>query len=558
MKPDIASLAEAKRLLDSDPRRAASLARRVLAAKPASREAALVLGAAARRAGELAMARDILSRLAVASPANWGVHYELGMAEAASGADEAALVAFERATTLNTRSSLACHALAATLYRLDRVEDALTTIQPLVDAEPDTAAFRALRAAIHMQLGDADAALADYAVLLAADPESAHLWQSRGHALKAIGREADAVAAYRQAIALDPNFGEAWWSLANLKTLRFAAADIEAMQAAIVAGSDGGWLHFALGKAFEDAGDYPQAFSRYSQANVIRRATARYDADAASARVDRTIEGFTPQFFADRAGVGAAEPDPIFIIGMPRSGSTLVEQILASHSAVEGASELPDIPAIARRLAASASAAGTAYPDYLASLAPQDFAVLGHDYLARTRIRRPLGRPFFVDKFPGNRFHVGLIHLMLPNARIIDVRRNPLACCVSLFKQAFAAGQAYSADLGDLGRAYADYVALMTHFDTIMPGRVLPLSYEALVDDPVAQTERLLAHCGLGFEPACLRFFETERVIRTPSAQQVRRPIFRGGIDQWRHFEPWLGPLKIALGPLAAPPSPTR
>lgn len=555
---DLQTLAEAKRLLDSDPRRAMVLARRVLASDPDSKAAALLCGAAARRSGDVNAALAVLIPLAAALPGQWGVHHELGMARMAAGDDAAAAVALEHATRLNPASSMARHALATALYRLDHVEAALAAIDPLVEAQPAAPAFRSLRAASQMQLGNAAAALADYAVLLAADPGSARLWHSRGHALKSIGREAEAVQAYRQAIALDPAFGEAWWSLANLKTWRFDSADIAAMQAAGSSAGDGGWRDFALGKAFEDIGRYPDAFDHYARGNAIRRLATPHDANAASDFMQRTIAAQDPAFFAARSGVGMADADPIFVIGMPRSGSTLIEQILASHSAVEGASELPDVPAIARRLATSATAAGQAYPEYLASLDPAIFARLGAEYLARTRIRRPLSRPRFVDKLPGNFQHTGLVHLMLPNARIIDVRRNPMACCVSLFKQAFAAGQGYACDLGDLGRSYADYVALMTHFDTIMPGRVLHLSYEALVDDPVGQTRRLLAHCDLGFEPACLRFFETDRVIRTPSAQQVRRPIFRDGLDHWRHFEPWLGPLKAALGPLADAVDPTR
>jgi tetratricopeptide (TPR) repeat protein len=479
-------------------------------------------------------------------PAAWGVHYELGMALTALGDDAAAMAALARSIERNPQSSLARHALAAALYRLDRFEAALAAIDPLVAAQPDEMAFRSLRAAIRLQLGRAAGALADYDQLLAGDPASAPLWHSRGHALKAIGDDAAAVAAYRHALALDPGFDEAWWSLANLKTFRFTADEIGRMQGGSGASA---WRHFALGKAFEDVGDHDQAFQHYAEANALRRAVEPHDAGAAQAQVRRTMAVLTPAFFAARAGVGDPAPDPIFIVGMPRSGSTLVEQILASHSAVEGASELPDLPALARLLAA-----GRTWPETLVAVPMADFAALGRDYLAATQIRRPQHRPFFTDKFPGNFHHVGLIHLMLPNARIIDVRRQPLACCVSLFKQAFARGEAYSHDLGDLGRAYVDYAELMAHFDAVLPGRVLRLSYEALVADPRAQIERLLAHCSLAFEPDVLRFFETERVIRTPSAQQVRRPIFRDGLDQWRHFEPWLGPLALALGPLAKGP----
>ena len=270
--------------------------------------------------------------------------------------------------------------------------------------------------------------------------------------------------------------------------------------------------------------------------------------------VERTIATFSPRFLAERSSVGLDAADPIFVLGMPRSGSTLIEQILASHSAVEGASELPDITAMARRLSTRAAAEtgyGEAYPGSLADMPPAAFAGLGAEYLERTHARRSSGRPFFVDKFPGNFMHVGLIHLMLPRARIVDVRRSPLACCVSLFKQCFAQGQAYSYDLADLGGYFAQYEKLMAHFATVLPGRVLRVSYEAMVEDPEHQVSRLLDYCGLAFEAGCLSFFETDRAIRTPSSEQVRRPIFRDGLNQWRNFQPWLKPLVDALGPLA-------
>lgn len=550
---NLATLDEARRLIDTDPRRAVVLARRLLAANPANDAAALILGAASRRNGDLATAMKVLSALARKQPNAWGVFYELGLTQDAVGDSAGAAVTLSRAISLNPQSSLARHAWATSLYKSDQPEEALAAIGPLMDAAPANLAFRSLRAAVLMQLDKADDALADYTILLEIDAASAPIWHSCGHAFKAIGSVAEAVSAYRQAIFLDPRLGEAWWSLANLKTWRFTSADIAAMESAIAVDADSAWLNFALAKALEDTGAYAEAFSHYATGNAIRRQATPHDAAAASSLVLRTMEAFTPALFAKRSNVGAPDPDPIFIIGMPRSGSTLVEQILASHSAVEGASELPDIPAIARRLATSAAAVGQTYPAYLASLAPQHFAELGIEYLEHTRIRRPLLRPRFVDKFPGNFLHVGLIHLMLPNARIIDVRRDPLACCFSLFKQAFTAGQFYSYDLEHLGRSYAEYVALMTHFETIIPNRILHLSYDALVEDTAAQTERLLAHCGLSFEPGCLRFFETQRTIRTPSAQQVRQPIFRESLDQWRNFEPWLAPLKAALGPLADP-----
>ncbi|QXQ08338.1 sulfotransferase [Sphingosinicellaceae bacterium] len=644
--PHRSVLAEAKRLLGLDPRRAADLARPAAAASGGV-EARFVLGAALRRAGDLGPSLEILGPLAAALPAVWGVQYEHGMALAGGGRCEAAATALGQAVAINPGSSLALHALgdqltmlgrgaeaavlhgrqvaglagdprlaagvaalfdgdgraadavlsgrfgmhlcdlaavsliadtglrlgrfeavaallatvleaapnflparyrrAVALHRADEGEAALAEIAALLVARPSTPACSALRAAIRMQLGDAGGAIEDYAAALASDPNDAQLWHSRGHALRAVGRQSEAVAAYRHAIVLRPGFGEAYWSLANLKTWRFDAGEREAMATLLergkTAAEDRAYLGFALGKALEDERHYAQAFDHYHDANALRRVAEPYDADAACDYVDHSIGVLDASFFAARAGSGDPAPDPIFVVGMPRSGSTLVEQILASHSSVESASELPDITAIARRLADG----GGDYPALLPSLAPADFATLGREYLDRTRVRRRLGRPHFVDKFPGNFLHAGLIHLILPNARIIDVRRDPLACCVSLYKQAFAQGQAYSYDLADLGSAYADYRRLMAHFDAVLPGRIVHVSYEALVKAPEREIRRLLDACGLAFEPGCLRFFETAGVIRTPSSEQVRRPIFRDGLDQWRNFEPWLGPLKVAL-----------
>lgn len=445
---------------------------------------------------------------------------------------------------------------AILLFRSERFAEALAAMAPILTADAAAGPVRALHASILMNLGRERDAVEEFAVALATAPDDARLWHAYGHTLRSVGRQNDAVAAYRRAIDLKPHFGEAYWSLANLKTWRFPAKDVAAMQALLdgsaLGPDDRAHLHFALGKALEDAADYEPAFAQYSAANAARRAATPYDAAAHSALVQRSIATYSPAFFAECATVGCPARDPIFVLGMPRSGSTLVEQILASHSEIEGLSELPDITALAAQVRGQGAGA---YPQCLADLPPAAFADLGRAYLERTRPRRSTDRPHFVDKFPGNFLHIGLIHLILPNARIIDVRRNPLACCVSLFKQGFAAGQGYSYDLGDLGRYYADYVALMAHLDAVLPGRVHRLSYEALVDAPEREVRRLLDHVGLAFEPACLAFFENDRAVRTPSSEQVRRPIFRDGLDQWRHFDPWLGPLKSTLGTLANGPA---
>jgi len=308
-------------------------------------------------------------------------------------------------------------------------------------------------------------------------------------------------------------------------------------------------LEFAVGKALEDRGDYAASFQHYAVGNALRLDQVPYSADDTSARLRRVREMYTTDFFRAREGAGCDAADPIFIVGMPRAGSTLVEQILASHSAVEGTMELPDIIAIARRLSGRKSRSQTSnYPEILANLDADALAKLGSEYLERTQIQRKLGRPHFIDKMPNNFAHVGLIHLILPKARIIDARRHPLGCCFSVFKQHFARGQAFSYEQTELGRYYADYADLMEHFDDVLPGRIHRVLYEDVVNDPEREVRRLLDYCGLPFEEECLHFYRNSRAVRTASSEQVRQPIFREGVDQWRHYEPWLEPLKSALG----------
>jgi hypothetical protein len=312
-------------------------------------------------------------------------------------------------------------------------------------------------------------------------------------------------------------------------------------------------LHFAMGKALEDRSEYAASFEHYAKGNELRRAQMNYHADEMSEHVARVKSLFDAQFFAEREHFGSTAPDPIFIVGLPRAGSTLLEQILSSHTQVEGTMELPDIGGIARSLFKQGRESATlGYSAVLKSLSADQCRELGERYLAQTRIQRKTGAPLFIDKMPNNFQHIGLIQLMAPNAVIIDARRHPLATCFSAFKQHFAQGQAFSYDLADLGRYYRDYVALMDHVDAVLPGRVHRVIYEAMVEDTEAEVRRLLAHCGLDFEPGCLAFYENDRAVRTVSSEQVRRPIFRDGLDQWRRYEPWLEPLKDALGPALA------
>jgi hypothetical protein len=313
-------------------------------------------------------------------------------------------------------------------------------------------------------------------------------------------------------------------------------------------------LEFAVGKAREDAAEYETSFRHYVAGNAIRRTQLRYDAEITSARVRHIRHHYSHDFFTQREGGGDSARDPIFIVGLPRSGSTLLEQILSSHSQVEGTMELPEIISITRGLRARATqeegAGKMPYHEALAALDTGQLRALGAQYLANTRIQRKTGAPLFIDKMPNNFMHVGLIQLILPNAKIIDARRHPLACCFSGFKQHFARGQAFSYSLEEIGRYYRDYVELMAHFDAVLPGRIHRVIYEQMIADTEGEVRRLLDYCGLAFEEQCLRFFENDRPVRTASSEQVRKPIYKEGVDHWRHFEHWLGPLKDALGPV--------
>jgi tetratricopeptide (TPR) repeat protein len=446
------------------------------------------------------------------------------------------------------------HNYAVVLHRQNRPVEALAQVAKLLAEEPHHPGYNNLKAAILVRIGEYQQSIEIYEQVLAAYPELSKIWMSYGHALKTKGRESESIAAYRKSIALEPTLGEAYWSLANLKTFRFSSDDLAAMRdqqsRADLAEEDRYHLHFALGKALEDAQAYGESFEEYLRGNRLRKQSIRYFADELTERVRRSKALFTRQFFADRRGYGASSADPIFIIGLPRSGSTLLEQILSSHSRVEGTMELPDISAIAKKLSGVSGRSASNYPEVLTGLSAEDCRALGEEYIARTRIQRKSSAPRFIDKMPNNFTHLALMHLILPNATIIDARRHPLACCFSGFKQHFALGQHFSYDLTDIGRYYHDYVELMAHFDAVLPGRVHRVVYEALVADTGREVRALLAHCGLEYEESCLRFYENERAVRTASSQQVRQPIFRDAVDHWRHFDPWLLPLKQALGPV--------
>ena len=443
---------------------------------------------------------------------------------------------------------------AEALFRQQKAVEALPLAEQLLKKKPGDPAYRNLLAACLGLIGE-DARLSEIYGLLSADyPKQPRIWLNFGHALRTVGKSNDALEAYRRCIALDPGLGDAYWSLANLKVNNFTPEEEATMRAQLarpdLGAGDRLHLHYALGKSLEDRGDYASSFEQYRQGAQTRRQQLPYDADATTALMRRSVELFTPAFFAERQGAGFASKAPIFIVGLPRSGSTLIEQILASHSAVEGTRELPDIGFLARDLGwTTGDAKNEAYPGSITSLDNRALAALGRSFLERTQLHRKLGRPFFIDKMPNNFQHLGLIYLILPEAKIIDARRHPMGACFSAFKQHFAQGQAFSYDLADLGRYYREYMELMAHFDAILPGRIHRVFYEDLVEDTETSVRRMLNYCGLEFEEACLKFYQNDRSVRTVSSEQVRRPIFREGLNQWRNYEPWLDPLKEALGP---------
>ncbi|HKQ13180.1 MAG TPA: sulfotransferase [Steroidobacteraceae bacterium] len=459
----------------------------------------------------------------------------------------------ERCLELAPSFVAARHNYALVLHRQHKEAAALTQIDRVLEADPRNPGYRNLKAAILIGIGEYEQAIRLYAEVLAEYPGNAKVWMSYGHALKTAGRQAECVSMYRKSIELAPQLGEAYWSLANLKTFQFSEAEIAAMRAQVqrsdLSEEDRFHFHFALGKALEDAQDFAASFEHYEQGNRLRRATVEYDADWNSEQSQRARALFTPEFFAARAGQGAAAPDPIFIVGLPRAGSTLLEQILSSHPLVEGTMELPDLVGIVRDLGGGRPRARTAdYPQSLGGLDATALRALGERYVAQTRIYRKSNAPFFIDKLPNNFAHTGLIHLILPHAKIIDARRHPLGCCFSAYKQHFARGQHFTYSLDEIGRYYRDYVELMAHFDAVLPGRVHRVIYERMIEDTEGEVRRLLDYCGLPFDERCLRFYENERAVRTASSEQVRRPIYREGVDHWLNYEPWLGPLKSALG----------
>ncbi len=465
--------------------------------------------------------------------------------------DDAELL-LEAALELAPDYRAARHDYARVLLERHKYLQARRELEALLALDPDNRDYRTLYATACVGLGEHAKAVELYRDLLTDAPRDAELHLSIAHALKTDGRQAEAVDAYRAAAAARPCYGEAYWSLANLKTYRFTDEEMQAM----IGGEaqpdtpsvDRHHLCFALGKAYEDRADYARSWRHYERGNALKRAQSRYRGEIMENNTRLQTEVCTREFFAARAGWGAQAQDPIFIVGLPRSGSTLLEQILASHRLVEGTQELADIPRIVLDLQGrDPDLDHPRYPGVLRELESADLARLGERYLRDTRVYRT-GKPFFIDKMPNNFRHIGLIHLMLPNARIIDARREPMACCFGNLKQLFANGQEFSYSIQDIARYYRTYLDLMAHWKAVLPGRILTMHHEDVVEDLEGSVRRLLEFCGLPFEPACVAYHQTERSVRTASSEQVRRPIFRDGLDQWRRYEPWLGGLRGALG----------
>ena len=519
-----------------------------------TRHPELIEAAALLRQDKIAMAEQLTRQVLKKDPSDVAAIRLLASIGIKVGQLEDACNLLERCLELAPGFHLARHAYVVALFRRHELTRALEQVETLLRAEPNNPNYLVLKGTILVRKGDHLQALDLYEHLLRDYPGQSGAHMNYGHTLKTVGRVDDAIREYRTSIGLRPATGEAYWSLANLKTFRFDERDVAAMRAQIVPEGgdpdDQAHLAFALGKALEDRGEYDESFRFYAHGNAVRRQHHRYDAKINVVNTARQIRTLDRGFFAARRGWGCPAQDPIFIVGLPRAGSTLLEQILASHSQVEGTSELPDIISMSRKLGnKSRKNPSSDYPEILATLSPQRVRELGESYLETTRVQRH-GAPFFIDKMPNNFQHIGLIHLILPNAKIIDARRHPMAGCFSCYKQLFARGQTFTYDLTDLGRYYRDYVALMDHWDAVLPDRVHRVQYEQMVADSETQIRRLLEYCGLEFEEQCLRFYETERAVRTPSSEQVRRPIYREGVEQWRNYEKHLEPLKKALGPV--------
>jgi tetratricopeptide (TPR) repeat protein len=588
VKPSIvadpgAAAKQARQLLASDPDAAARQARQLLKSHPGDPALLRLLGASLRKLGRVKDAAKAEQQAIEASTRSPG-HREAARAVAAGDKKRAVtilstliarddhdvvalvMLGLQLSTDgeLDVAESLlrkavdsapgdisARLALAEHLHRAKRPTDALDLLDAMGD-DGQTANALSLRANLLRDLGRQEEEVAILEQLAASQPRPETFRIRLGHAFRTLGRTADAVAAYRAVIAGAPYDGTSWWSLANLKTMTFSDADIAEMERGLALPqsplTNRIRLHFALGKAHEDRNEVEKAFHHYEEGNRLKLSIATYKPETIRNWVDQAEASYSPAFFAERQGFGCPAPDPIFVVGMQRSGSTLVEQILDAHPQVEGTAELTEFPTVIREQGEIAHRRGLTFGEHLRRMSADDLRAIGEDYLERARVYRLAGKPFFTDKMPANWMYAGLIRLVLPNARIIDVRRHPLACCFSNWKQLYGKGLEHTYSMDHMGRYYADYVQLLRLVDSAQPGAIHRVIYERLVDDVEGEVRRLLAYLGLPFDQACLEFHSSQRSVRTISAEQVRRPINREGLDQWRPFEQWLGPLKAALG----------
>jgi len=518
-----------------------------------TRDPMLREAAAAMVKNEVAIAERLLKRHLMKHPTDVPAIRMLAEVAVRCDRDADAEALLLRCLELAPSFAAARYNLAVILHRRNDPNAALIEVEKALEADPDSPSYRNLCAVILSRVGEYQRSIEIYSRLLEEYADNAKVWLSFGHVLKTAGQLQQSIDAYRKSLDLKPGFGESYWSLANLKTFRFSDDEIAMMHKELenpdIEGEDKWHIQFALGKAYEDAEDYERSFSHYGKGNALFRLRSSYEPDSNTRRVERLKNEFSRDFFAERSGTGCEARDPIFIVGMPLSGSTLLEQILACHSQVEGTTELPDMITMAKDLRGEANSEEIAvYASILKAKNADELRALGERYLETTRIHRKTEKPLFIDKMPNNFLHVGMIHLILPNAKIIDARRHPLACGFSNFKQYYAQGQAFSYGLQEMGRFYHDYVSLMAHFDEVLPGRIHRVFYEDTVSDTEQVIRDMLQYCGLEFEEACLRFYESDRPVRTASSEQVRQPIYQGGVEQWKHYEKWLEPLKDALG----------
>lgn len=577
-------LRQVQESLDSDPATAASLAGEIIGRYPGAPAPYRLLGTALRRLGrneEAERAESEAISISARSPdlieaaqAILGRHFDraehlirsrlesdpedaealrlLADIAATAGHHQDAERLLRRTIGIAPAFVAAYVNLATLLQNLGRSDEAIALLDAVSAEEPRHHWTLSLKAALLVAEQRLDEAIQTHEELLGRAPEASIVWMNYGYALKTVGRIDDAVAAYRRSLQLAPGNGFAWWGLANLKTVRLDARDTATMQEALQGASDDLQqiqLHFALGKGLGDQARFEQSFRHYAAGNDLRRRRIPYEARLVTEAVRKTEALFTSEFLQARAGNGCAAADPIFIVGMPRSGSTLVEQILASHPLIEGAGELVELEKIAARIDSGAPVLSS-WLDKIANLQAEDLRTLGEAYLGSTRAHRMSERPFFTDKMPFNWRYIGLILLILPNAKIIDVRRHPLGCCFSNFALYFNRQTNFASSLEDLGIYYRDYVRMTAHFDRIAPSRIYRVTYEKLVEDCEREVRLMLDHLGLPFDEACMRFYDNRRAVHTPSAQQVRMPINTEGLEHWRGYEPWLGPLQRALGPV--------